>query len=174
MKFSTIAVAAFLVLPATNVAAQALNDAQIASIVVTANQVDIDAGELARTSAATDDVRKFAERMVIDHTSVNRSAAELAAKLELTPRHNETSRALKSGGAQNLAKLRALKGASFDKAYVDHEVAYHAQVLEAIDKALIPNAQNAELKSLIMKVRPAIAAHLEHAKHLQAQLAGAK
>lgn len=174
MKFSTIAVAALLVLPATNLRAQALNDAQIASIVVTANQVDIEAGELARTSASSDDVRKFAERMVVDHTGVNKAAADLAAKLKVTPQDNETSRALKSGGEQNLAKLRALKGASFDKAYVDHEVAYHAQVLEAIDKALVPNAQNAELKSLIVKVRPAIAAHLEHAKHLRAELTGTR
>ena len=44
-------------------------------------------------------------------------------------------------------------------------------VLDAIDKLLIPSAQNAELKGLITKVRPAIAAHLEHAKHLQASLA---
>ena len=174
MKFSTIAVAAFLVFPATSLSAQAVNDAQIASIVVTANQVDIDAGELARKSASSDDVRKFAERMVVDHTGVNKSAGALAAKLQVTPQDNDTSRALKSGGEQNLAKLRALKGAAFDRAYVDQEVAYHAQVLEAIDKTLVPNAQNAELKALIVKVRPAIAAHLEHAKHLQAQLGGQK
>jgi putative membrane protein len=44
-------------------------------------------------------------------------------------------------------------------------------VLEAIDKTLIPSAQNAELKSLLVSVRPAFVAHLEHAKHLQATLA---
>jgi putative membrane protein len=172
VKFSTIAVATLLVLPASALHAQALNDAQIASIVVTANQVDIEAGELARTAASSGEVRKFAERMVVDHTGVNKSAGELAAKLKVTPQDNETSRALKSGGEQNLTKLRGLKGAAFDRAYVDQEVAYHAQVLDAIDKTLIPNAQNAELKALIVKVRPAIAAHLEHAKHLQAQLGG--
>jgi putative membrane protein len=36
---------------------------------------------------------------------------------------------------------------------------------------LIPSAQNAELKSLLVTVRPAFVAHLEHAKHLQATLA---
>jgi putative membrane protein len=43
-------------------------------------------------------------------------------------------------------------------------------VLDAIDKTLIPSAQNAELKGLIEKVRPAFVAHLDHAKHLQAEL----
>ena len=173
MRFSLFVVAALLA-PATFLHAQTINDAQIASIVVTANQVDIEAGELARQAASSNEVRKFAERMVIDHTGVNKSAGELAARLKVTPQDNDTSRALKSGGDQNLAKLRGLKGTAFDKAYVEHEVTYHAQVLEAIDKTLAPSAQNAELKALIVKVRPAIAAHLEHAKHLQAQLAGTK
>lgn len=47
---------------------------------------------------------------------------------------------------QNLANLKTLKGTAFDKAYVDHEVAYHEQVLDAMDKVLIPNAQSAELR----------------------------
>jgi putative membrane protein len=63
-----------------------------------------------------------------------------------------------------------LKGAAFDKAYVDHEVVYHQQVIDAIDKTLIPSAQNAELKALLVKVRPAFIAHLDHAKHLQASM----
>jgi putative membrane protein len=43
-------------------------------------------------------------------------------------------------------------------------------VLNAVDKTLIPNAQNAELKALLVKVRPAFVAHLEHAKKVQAEL----
>ena len=44
-------------------------------------------------------------------------------------------------------------------------------MLDAVDKTLIPSAQNAELKALLVKVRPAFVAHLEHAKMLQASLA---
>jgi putative membrane protein len=62
------------------------------------------------------------------------------------------------------------KGAAFDKAYVDHEVAYHQQVLDAVDKTLLPSAKNDQLKALFVKVRPAFVAHLEHAKHLQSTL----
>jgi putative membrane protein len=174
VKVSAILAAAVLIVPAAHARAQGINDAHIAHIVVTANQVDVEAGELARASATNAEVKKFAERMIVDHTGVNKAASELAATLRVTPLDNETSRALKSGGDQNLAKLRGLKGTTFDKAYVDQEVAYHAQVLDAIDKTLIPSAKNAELRALLVKVRPAIAAHLEHAKHLQAQLGGKK
>jgi putative membrane protein len=108
--------------------------------------------------------------MVTDHKGVNKSAVDLATKLKVTPEENDTSKALKSGGEKNVANLKTLKGAAFDKAYIDHEVAYHTQVIEALDKTLIPGAKNAELKALLVKVRPAFVAHLEHAKHLQSSL----
>ena len=146
------------------------NDAQIAHIVVTANQVDIDAGKLAETKASGKDVKAFGRQMVADHSGVNRQAVALATKLKVTPEDNPTSQSLKAGGVDNVQKLKGLQGAAFDKAYVDHEVDYHQQVLDAIDKVLVPNAKNEELKALIVKVRPAFVAHLDHAKHLQSTL----
>jgi putative membrane protein len=110
--------------------------------------------------------------MVKDHSGVNKAATDLATKLKVTPEDNDTSKALKAGGEKNLAHLKTLKGAAFDKAYIDHEVAYHQQVLDALDKTLIPNAQNAELKALLTKTRPAFVAHLEHAKQVQSKLGG--
>ena len=150
--------------------AAAPNDAQIAAIVVAANQVDINAGKLAESKAESKDVKAFAERMVTDHTGVNKSAVDLVKKLNVKPEENDTSRTLKSSGAETVQKLKALSGKEFDKAYVDNEVTYHQAVLDALDKTLIPNAKNDELKSLLVKVRPAFVAHLDHAKHIQATL----
>jgi putative membrane protein len=147
------------------------NDAQIAAIVVTANQVDIDAGQVAKSTSKTKAVQDFAQLMITDHSGVNKSATDLVTKLHVTPESNPTSESLKNGGEKNLASLRKLSGPAFDKAYVDHEVAYHQAVLDAVDKTLIPSAKNAELKALLVKVRPAFVAHLEHAKMLQASLA---
>ncbi|QCP52877.1 DUF4142 domain-containing protein [Trinickia violacea] len=145
-------------------------DPQIAAIVVTANQVDVDAGKLAESKTQSKDVKAFAERMVADHTSVNQAAADLVHKLGVTPEDNATSLSLKQGGDANLANLKTLSGKRFDRAYIDHEVAYHESVIEAVDKTLIPSAQNEELKALLVKVRPTFVAHLEHAKRLQQAL----
>lgn len=169
MKLSVLVCAALLSFPAAT-AAQDVSDAEIAAIVVTANQVDIDAGRLAESSATNPKVKEFAKLMITDHTGVNKSATELAGKLNVTPKENETSRSLKAGGEKDVARLKALTGAAFDKAYIDHEVAYHQQVLDALDKTLIPNASHPELKALLVKVRPAFVAHLEHAKQIQAGL----
>jgi putative membrane protein len=151
-------------------AQQGPTDPQIAQIVVTANQVDIDAGKLAEAKSHSKDVRAFGKRMVTDHTAVNKSAVALVNKLHVKPEPSDTSASLKKGGSENLANLRKLKGKDFDKAYVDHEVEYHQAVIDAVDKTLIPSAKNEELKALLEKVRPALVAHLEHAKHLQAEL----
>ena len=147
-------------------------DPQIAAIVVTANQVDIDAGKLAEHKAHAADVKAFAKRMVTDHTAVNKAAVALAGKLHLTPEGNATSESLKQGGDQNLATLRGLRGKAFDKAYIDQEVTYHQAVLDAMDKVLVPSAQNAQLKALLVKVRPAFVDHLKHARMIQSTLAG--
>jgi len=170
MKLSAFVVAGLMLMPAASASAQGVTDPQIASIVVTANQVDIDAGKLAKTMSSNKEIKAFADRMITDHTGVNTSAVDLVTKLKVTPEDNATSQALKAGGEKNLATLKTLKGAAFDKAYIDHEVAYHEQVLEAVDKTLIPGAKNDELKALLVKVRPAFVAHLEHAKHVQAAL----
>jgi putative membrane protein len=174
LKTLITAAAVLLALLAGTALAQAPSDAQIASIVVTANQVDIDAGKLAESKASTADVKAFGKQMVTDHSGVNKQAVALVTKLKVKPEDNATSLSLKTGGADNVKSLGKLSGAAFDRAYVDHEVDYHQQVLDALDKTLIPNAQNAELKSLLVSVRPAFVAHLDHAKSLQASLGSKK
>lgn len=166
MKCSIIVAASLLLFPLT-ASAQGVTDAQIAAIVVTANQVDIDAGKLAVERASSDKVKTFAQLMIMDHSGVNQAATELVTRLKVTPQANPTSDALQAGGDNNLAHLKTLKGAAFDTAYVDHEYAYHQQVIDALDKTLIPGATNAELKALLVKVRPAFVAHRDHAKSLQ-------
>jgi putative membrane protein len=143
-----------------------IDDAQIAAIVVTANQVDVDAGELAVATSVNPKVVEFARLMITDHRGVNQSATALVTKLGVKPVPSATSASLAEGGAANLERLRKLQGSEFDRAYVEHEVAYHRQVIEAIDGTLIPGAANAELKALLVKVRPAFDAHLDHARML--------
>src|SRR5689334_8520942 len=170
MKTLTVIFAAALALATLPAAAQAPNDAQIAAIVVTANQVDIDAGKLAQKKGSNAEVKAFGKQMVTDHTAVNKQAVALAKKLKLEPQDNPTSKSLKLRGAENVKKLGKLTGAAFDKAYVEHEVAYHEQVIEAIKNTLISSAKNPELKKLLETGLPLFEGHLEHAKHLQSSL----
>ncbi|MFS8082364.1 MAG: DUF4142 domain-containing protein [Ginsengibacter sp.] len=149
-----------------------LTDAQIAHIVVTANTVDIEAGNLAKNKASHKDVQGYAHRMIEDHTDVNKQATDLATKLKVTPQDNAISKDLRADGKKNLDKLNGLmKGSEFDKAYIDGEVKLHKQLIEVVDKKLVPDAKNEDLKALLIKVRPTLVSHLEHAKQLQTSLA---
>jgi putative membrane protein len=147
-----------------------MSDPQIAAVAVAANKVDVDAGKLAKSKSKNAKVKKFANDMIRDHSSAIKQATQLVKKLGVTPEENDTSKSLTQGGKENLANLKKLKGKEFDKAYMEHEVAYHQQVLDALDKALIPSAQNADLKSLLESVRGVVAQHLDHANQVSQSL----
>ena len=151
-------------------AAAKLNDAQIAHVAVTANSLDSAAGVLAKQKGTAKSVKEFAQDMIRDHSAVNKKAVALATKLKVTPEDNDVSKSLKSDADASASNLGGKSGADFDKAYIDHEVTTHQTVLDALDNTLIPNAQNAELKSLLQSVRPTIAAHLAKAKNIQTSL----
>ncbi len=148
----------------------AVSDAQIAQIVVTANSIDIANGQIAIKQSKTPSVDEFANLMIKDHTAVNNNAVALVTKLGVKPEPSDTSKGLQSAADKEQAKLRGLNGADFDRAYLENEVAYHTQVLGAITDVLIPNAQNAELKKMLVDVKPAFQAHLDHAKQTLAAL----
>ena len=159
------------IVPLAATAQAEIGDAQIVHIVMTANQVDVDAGKLARTKSAGKETRAFAERMIADHDALNVQVTALAKRLRLKPEDNAVSRSLHQASRDNLANLRGLnKGPGFDRAYVAHEVAYHEVVLDVIDRTLVAGAQNPEVKALLVTARPAFAAHLEHARQLQSAL----
>ncbi len=161
-----------LTLSATAIAAQQpatpdLNDAQVAHVAVTANNIDIEAGKLAERKATNPEVKRFAATMITDHTAVNEQASALAARLKVTPQDNSVSQSLQKGAADARTSLEGKSASAFDRAYIDREVAYHQAVLDALDKLLIPTTENADLRQLLTDVRPAIAAHLAHAKQIQ-------
>lgn len=151
---------------------QKLTDPEIAAVAVAANQVDIQAAEQAQQKSRNEAVRNFAQTMIQDHRSVIDKATALVKKLNVTPKENALSRQLSSNGAKMRKKLQAKTGAAFDRAYVANEVAYHKAVIAAVTDKLIPEAQNAELKSLLESVVPVLRTHLEHAQMVQKQLAG--
>jgi putative membrane protein len=152
-------------------AAPPLTDANIAAIVVAANNIDIKNGELALERSTRNDIRAFAQTMITDHSGVNKAAVDLVSKLKVTPVENATSTGLVASANQTRAALASRNGSDFDRAYIANEVDYHRAVLSAIDDALIPSAQNEELRALLVAVRPAVAAHLQHAESLKQQVA---
>jgi putative membrane protein len=172
--FKAIGFAAALSLAAGAAYAQAPaakpNDAQIAHIAYTAGVIDVTAGKQALARSHNKAVLEFANEMVRDHTAVNDQALALVKKLGVTPQDNPTSQSLAEDAAAKLKTYARLTGAAFDKAYVVNEVAYHKTVNGALSTVLIPDAQNAELKSLLQTGLQLFQEHQTHAEHLASTL----
>src|SRR4051812_44023033 len=149
-----------------------LTDGNIAAMFLAANNTDVSYAQVAvapgRTSNA--EILGFAKRMLADHGGLNKSALEFFSTINRPPADNTATLNFRDESAAHRNTLRELRGAHFDSAYVANEVRSHAKLLTVLDSVMIPAARKAQLKSMLTSVRPAVAAHLEHAERIQAGL----
>lgn len=150
-----------------------LTDANIVALVDHANMADSATGSVAASKGTNSEVKAFGRDMMRDHHALRQMGQDLAKKLNVTPQMPPSD----SSEARDKAWLDSLnampKGASFDKAYIDHEVIAHQMVLSTLHTAE-GAAQNADLKALITKAIPTIEAHLKKAQDIQSKLQSAK
>lgn len=145
--------------------APALDDATIAAIFDAANTRDIATAGLAAGRAAHPEVRELARAFVHDHRAVRQQGRDLARRLGLTPTPPKDDPAARDH-AEAMRTLRALRGEAFDRAWLEHEVAYHQAVIQAVQQTLAPAITNPELKAFVLKVAPAFQGHLAAARKL--------
>ena len=150
-----------------------LSDANIVAILDHANMADSATGSVAATKGTNSEVKAFGRDMMRDHHALRKMGQDLAKKINVTPQPpaNDSSEARDKAWLDSLQSMP--KGAAWDKAYIDHEVGVHTEVLSTLHTAENA-AQNAELKSLITKAIPTIEAHLKKAQDIQSKLQSAK
>lgn len=148
----------------------ALSDPEIASVAVVANQNDINFAKIALKKSKNSKILNFAKTMIADHQSVIDMAVALVKKLNVTPEDNAVSKQYLANAKQTMKMLNSKTTKTFDRAYVDNEVAYHKAVIAAVEKVLIPQAKNEELKNLLQKVVPILETHLHHAEMIQTEM----
>ena len=147
-------------------AAPALDDAAIVGIFDIANTWDIETGTLAATKATRQDVKDFGAMLARDHKTVQQQGRDLAARLKVTPTPVANDFPLKVAHDAAMTKLKGLSGPAFDKAFLEHEVAYHGAVIDAVTKSFLPAIKSLELKAFVEKVAPAFVAHKQAAEQL--------
>lgn len=154
--------------PAPPIAAP-LTDANIAALLDEANAGDSAGGKMATTKGTTVDVKAFGTLMMRDHHALRVAGLDLVKKLNVTPTPpaNDSLPGKVKAAQDILASME--KGAAWDKAYIDGEVATHQMVLGLIDAAQAA-AQAPELKALLTKARPNIEMHLKRAQAIKATL----
>jgi putative membrane protein len=137
----------------------ALDDPTIVAIFDAANTWDIETGRLAEKKGTTKEIRDFGAMLAHDHAMVRQQGRDLAKKLGVTPTPPKDF-ALAKDHEEAMKTLRAANGKEFDRAYLQHEVAFHKAVIDAVTTTLLPAIQNQELKGLVTRVAPAFQAHM--------------
>jgi putative membrane protein len=146
-----------------------LTDANIFALLDEINMADSANGNIAASMGTAADVKTFAHEMERDHHMMRKSGQDLAKKLNITPAApaGDTLPAFATKMQGNL-KGQA-KGAAFDKAYIDQEVAVHQFVLSAL-QSFQTAAQDTSLKAAVTKSTPTIQNHLDKAQKIQTKL----
>jgi putative membrane protein len=152
-----------------NTNAPAMTDANIVAYLDAVNAADSAGGKLASTKGTSKAVRDFGTEMVKDHHALRADGQAFAKKAGITPAPASNDTTQQSAQHAQASMTSMAKGAAWDKAYIDHEVQMHQEVLDNASSA--KNAtQNADLKALIDKATPKVQEHLDKAKDIQKSL----
>lgn len=143
-----------------NVAPPAMTDAQVLAIYIQVNSFDVETALLGRAQATSSGVRELAAQVASDHMGVRQAAYGLAAACKVSPALPGSRDAAAQDHARTLTTLAALKGAEFDKAYMQHEVAFHRSAIDAVKQVLQPSTTCPALKAHFREILPALEHHL--------------
>lgn len=149
--------------------APALDDPTIVAIFDAANTADMETGQLAVERGQNQKVKDFGAMLVRDHQAVRQQGRDLAARLHVTPTPPRDDQGARDHAAA-MTRLRALRGAAFDRAFLQHEQAFHQAVITAVTNTLLPALQNAEVKTLVTNVAPAFQAHMLAAQQIEREV----
>lgn len=166
----------FLILGAVFTAALAcggshgnLSDGQIFGILETANNGEIKAGQYAQAHAQGASVKSYADMMVSDHTAANSRQMQLRTDQGITEATSTDNTSLQSANDAVYAKLVATPDSAFDSEYVSQMIESHQHVLDILNNDLIPDANNAALKTELQTTKSTVTDHLNQAHALQSQ-----
>ncbi len=121
---------------------------------------EVELGQLAQQKASSEEVKKFGERMVTDHTKANDELKAVAQKenVELPQEPSAKDKATK-------ARLEKLSGAQFDQAYMKDMVKDHRTDVSEFEHES-NSAKDPAVKSFATQTLPVLKEHLREAEKL--------
>lgn len=145
-------------------------DAEVLSIVQTANEGEVMQGQAASSRAQSDEVRAFAQMLVSDHTAALDRLRTVASANGMTAAENESGRMLRDSARRTVDAVNTYRGRDFDREFIRVQVANHEWLLTSLDNTLIPSTRNAALRTLLQTQRNSVATHLDRARRIQSGL----
>ncbi len=125
---------------------------------------EVEMGQMAAKQAQSIEVKRFGERMVIDHSKAGDELKQLASTKKVTlpamvnPKHKEM-----------MEKLSKLKGADFDHEYVTAMIADHEKDVAAFENA-VKAGTDADVKAFAAKTLQTLKAHLQMIRDIASKM----
>lgn len=132
---------------------QALTSEVFVQKAAQAGMLEVEAGKLAVSQGASDDVKTFGQKMITDHGKANSELLSIAGPTQEVPKQLD---------AEHQAKLDALKkkhGAQFDKAYDAEMQADHKKAIALFTQASTAPSVSPELQQFARKTLPVLEQH---------------
>lgn len=135
-------------------------DRQFLNEAAEGNKAEVELGQLAQQKASSDDVKKFGQRMVDDHTKAGQQVDQLASEkgVNVPDKLSAKDQATK-------ARLEKLSGKQFDEAYMRDMVRDHAKDVSAFQREA-RTAKDSDVKSYAQNTVGTLQDHLKMAKQI--------
>jgi predicted outer membrane protein len=134
-----------------------------------ANLTEIALGKLAENKASAPEVRAYADQLVEDHTSVDRTVVAMAQKKGTHLRDQTASSRPGSKGTQNVGqfdrKLTSASGHAFDQLFLEQTGTDHQRLIRKLQQDR-EDANDDDIEALIDKIVPILEQHRELAQIL--------
>ena len=135
------------------------DDSKMMTDLAQANIAEIETGKLALEKSRNEQVRKFAQHMIDEHTSALKELQTFAQAKGVTLPHGADLKHKTMATA-----LKIMSGNTFDSQYMKRAgVGDHQQTIELLQKTQ-RNARDPELKAMATKMLPTVQAHLKMAQ----------
>ena len=122
--------------------------------------LEVQLGSLAADQAASEDVKKFGEEMVTDHSKANKELMQLASEKGVA-----LSKELDAEHQAKVDRVSNLSGAEFDRMYMSEIVKEHEKDIEAFQRQS-KEAQDSDLKEWASKTLPTLQDHMQKASNI--------
>lgn len=137
-----------------------MTDQQFVNFAAQTDMMEANLGQLAGSNASSSSVKQYAQGLVTDHTNDYGQLGSVAGKASLTE-----PKGLDASHQRMIAPFQKLKGAAFDRRYLQEMITGHTQAL-AVYKKEAARAKNADLKAYASQTLPTLEKHLDGAKDL--------
>jgi len=143
---------------------QSLSDEQFVEVVSADNLAEVDLAKLALKQSTNQDIHRFAQRMLRDHTKAGKELTHVANAKSLP-----IATAMDKKHRQMAEKLTTLQGAQFDHAYMKHMVDGHKKMISLFEREA-KNGHNPEVKEFASKTLPTLREHLQLAQKVSGEV----